>query len=91
MARANKARYLRLPAYRRPLPARPARLWEWPLESEAVGPSTPSPADAKAAPLPFEKAPVTKLPFFKFLYVDRSVVAAAQGRSGSVAVWTRSE
>ena len=62
--------------------------WEWPLEPEAVGPSTPS--DAKAAPLPFEKAPVTKLPFFKFLHVD-SVVAVAQGRSGSVAVWTRSE
>ena len=45
---------------------------------------------AKAAPLPFEEAPVTKLPFFKFLHVD-SVVAVAQGRSGSVAVWTRSE
>ena len=66
--------------------------WEWPLEPEPVGPSTPSPAaaDAMAAPLPFEEAPLTKLPFFKFLHVD-GMVAVAQGRSGSVAVWTRSE
>ena len=65
--------------------------WEWSLEPEAVGPPTPSPTgNAKAAPLPFEQAPVTKLPFFKFLHVD-SVVAVAQGRSGSIAVWTRTE
>lgn len=28
------------------------------------------------------------LPFFKFIHVD-DVVAVAQGRSGSVALWTR--
>lgn len=38
--------------------------------------------------VPFEHAPVTKLPFFKFLLVDDEV-AVAQGRSGSVAVWAR--
>ena len=42
----------------------------------------------KEAPPPFDDAPVTALPFFKFLLVDESV-AVAQGRSGGVAVWVR--
>ena len=42
------------------------------------------------APLAFEDTPVTKLPFFKFLLVDKDI-AVAQGRSGGVAVWVRTE
>lgn len=40
--------------------------------------------------VPFLKAKVTELPFFKFILVDDKV-AVAQGRSGSVALWARME
>merc|ERR1719409_2215777 len=36
----------------------------------------------------FEQLSPTKLPFFKFIWVD-DLVAVAQGRSGSVALWAR--
>ena len=39
-------------------------------------------------PVPFDDVPFRDLPFFKFLLVD-DAVAVAQGRSGSVALWTR--
>ena len=48
--------------------------WEWLLDADAE----------------FEAAPVTKLPFFRFIHVDE-VVAVAQGRSGGVAVWVRED
>ena len=55
-----------------------AREWEWSLEADDASPSA------------FDEAPVSKLPFFKFLLVDEKV-AVAQGRSGGVAVWARIE
>ena len=39
-------------------------------------------------PIAFDDVPMKSLPFFKFIHVD-NVVAVAQGRSGSVALWTR--
>jgi len=39
-------------------------------------------------PKSFDETPPTKLPFFKFIYVDDKV-AVAQGRSGGVALWAR--
>ena len=51
--------------------------WEWSVSAGEPA-STPS----------FELAPVTSLPFFKFLLVDERV-AVAQGRSGGVALWAR--
>jgi hypothetical protein len=53
------------------------RRWEkeWPLEEGAES---------------FAETRPTKLPFFKFIYVDDKV-AVAQGRSGGVALWARHE
>jgi len=73
--------------------------WEWSLEADPSTASLWSTAAAKedgadggqapASPS-FENLPVTKLPFFKFLLVD-DTVAVAQGRSGGVAIWARTE
>ena len=38
--------------------------------------------------MPFDDVPFRDLPFFKFVLVD-DAVAVAQGRLGSVALWTR--
>ena len=61
--------------------------WEFPMDASAAALWSTQPNEA---PPSFDDAPVTKLPFFKFLRVDDSV-AVAQGRSGGVAVWVRSE
>mmetsp|Transcript_53865 Transcript_53865/g.122786 ORF Transcript_53865/g.122786 Transcript_53865/m.122786 type:complete len:549 (-) Transcript_53865:286-1932(-) len=61
-----------------------------PLEAECrlLGRWTFSvPMAADGASEDFQSTSPTKLPFFKFVHVDEKV-AVAQGRSGSVAVWT---
>ena len=70
-----------------------AMAWEFPMppvpvEVSAGGSDGGGGMSGSVQPLPFEEVPVTKLPFFKFLWVD-DTVAVAQGRSGSVAMWRR--
>jgi len=66
-------------------------LWSWEPSLDGGGAALWSTEpETKAGPVPFHKAKVTELPFFKFILVDDKV-AVAQGRSGSVALWARME
>ena len=65
-------------------------VWEFPMDASDDATAALWSTQPKEAPPLFDDAPVTKLPFFKFLQVDESV-AVAQGRSGGVAVWVRCE
>lgn len=67
--------------------------WSWEPELEGgggIGSLWSSEPELEGGVVPFHKAKVTELPFFKFILVDDKV-AVAQGRSGSVALWARIE